>query len=541
MNAIKQALLATAAAACVLPATAGASQICVPTFAACPGGVGDAQTANLETAVQTSRTDGQADTVYMDAGYTYTDTQTLDPSGTDDLTVTGKGTTSVITSSTNLNAYVVNLTSAAASVTLKNLRIVIPASMIDNGGAGIQTRQDTLDNVEVESQNPGSSAVPSVLDGGNIKNSHIFATGIGTIYKGIDVNAFNGTGALLVQDTKIENTVIAVSADVASIPVTVRRSQIIDPTQLGVAAYQGGQATVENSYFHVAGSGVALDATSNSAAGAGIAADHVTAIRTGGLNAPAVEAQVLNVAGYGNATATAKNSIFRGFQSSWNRQAPVGVTKGDAFVTVAYSNGPQAGGDAGDGVLTAGPGNIDQDPLFAGAQDFHLTGGSPSIDTGDPAAGGNAGPDLDGLTRLLDGNGDCAARRDMGAYEFQGGQGNCQQIPPPDPQPPGAQQNSGGSAGSTQPAPGFGSDPLIKLPAKAKVKRGKVILIVKNGNTFQVDATAPGAKPFKLGAKGSAKLELKVAKRARKLRVKLTVTDPRGQKRVVAKTLKIKR
>ena len=66
-----------------------------------------------------------------------------------------------------------------------------------------------------------------------------------------------------------------------------------------------------------------------------------------------------------------------------------------------------------------GEGNIDQDPLFAAPQadDFHLGAGSPCIDAGTPEIAGLPEYDLDGLSRLADGDQDGVALPDLGAYE----------------------------------------------------------------------------------------------------------------------------
>jgi hypothetical protein len=69
--------------------------------------------------------------------------------------------------------------------------------------------------------------------------------------------------------------------------------------------------------------------------------------------------------------------------------------------TVTYSD--VAGGWEGEG-------NIDEDPLFVGSNDYHLQAGSPCIDAGTPD--GAPADDLEGNPR--------DEKPDMGAYEFYG-------------------------------------------------------------------------------------------------------------------------
>jgi hypothetical protein len=66
-----------------------------------------------------------------------------------------------------------------------------------------------------------------------------------------------------------------------------------------------------------------------------------------------------------------------------------------------------------------GQGNIDQDPLFAAPDDYHLVFGSPCVDTGtNSPPGGLPEYDLDFSPRPLDGDLNDIAIADMGAYEL---------------------------------------------------------------------------------------------------------------------------
>jgi hypothetical protein len=92
-----------------------------------------------------------------------------------------------------------------------------------------------------------------------------------------------------------------------------------------------------------------------------------------------------------------------------------------------------------------GAGNAFSDPLdlfinLPGGN-YRLRPGSPAVDSGPagaPAAGESA-TDLDRLARVVDGNGDCRARRDKGSYELRGLEKEC----PPPRKPPVVSSHSG--------------------------------------------------------------------------------------------------
>jgi parallel beta-helix repeat protein len=117
-------------------------------------------------------------------------------------------------------------------------------------------------------------------------------------------------------------------------------------------------------------------------------------------------------------TTTVTNSIF------WNREPPTEkkiFLWGTNDLSISFSD-LQGGAEAvytwPASTVNWGPGMIDADPLFADPfsllSDFHLTAGSPCIDTGDPDFRPEPGEtDIDGDPRIL------KDRVDMGADEYK--------------------------------------------------------------------------------------------------------------------------
>lgn len=120
-------------------------------------------------------------------------------------------------------------------------------------------------------------------------------------------------------------------------------------------------------------------------------------------------------------TATLRNSVARaessgGFDLLADR-ATIGLDF-SSFNTRSLANGGVAP-EAGSG------GNVAGDPLLAA--DYSLGPGSPLVDRGDPSVLLPGELDLAGAARSVDGNGDCAAAPDIGAFERPD---TCPIVPP---------------------------------------------------------------------------------------------------------------
>jgi hypothetical protein len=231
-------------------------------------------------------------------------------------------------------------------------------------------------------------------------------------------------------------------------PVTVQRSTVSAKTGISsfggltaqrvrvtaefLGAFAQGALTVDHGTVRMIGNGSAVSASSFASAlnalPASITARHVTAVGPGVGTGVGIGGQCVEQGGIqypAPAQATIRNSIVRGFANDLVRSGgtcPDGIQTAPATVDVAYSVfDPAKRISAGPGVITEGAGNQNVDPQLTdvGGGNFKPVQGSPVIDTGDPAApsAGELTVDLDGNARVQDGNGDGAARRDIGAFE----------------------------------------------------------------------------------------------------------------------------
>jgi hypothetical protein len=441
----------------------------VPTFSAnCANAGGNVAEADLEKAMNTNGSDGVADTIIVAAGTRSEDGAfepssgfknpgVFEPAGKDPLTIVGAGRGStILTSAGTGNVYLVSLGSAGArAITLKDLTLQIPTTFTDDGGAAVQLfTNDSLERVEIVSLNPGSDAVVAGGLGNVARDVQVHGSGSGTVADG-----FEAEGELTVEDSQLDGASWGLIGGGTGALLTARRV-----TETGTRTYgavsTNGTVRVENSVFGM-DDGIALYA---SAVGTDslVSADHLTALNSGGAAQAAMELRRFSN-GAGKIDIEVANSILRGFGSGYKIEAAGGPGIGPASLTVRYSNFQATG--TGVGVLDLATGNIDVDPLFN--PDFSLPANSPSVDAGDPAPTGLT-TDFIGAPRPNDGNGDGAAVRDQGAFEYQRPVSPVVDTPAP---------GGGAGGGGTGPAPDRKApQTTLKAGLGAKLAQGTVKL-----------------------------------------------------------------
>lgn len=395
----------------------------------CDGGT----TADLQPALTAAQGNAGADTVRISAG-TFIASPDFVYNGTSDpVTILGAGPATRLTRSGPGNVLKVSSTPQS---NISDLTVVPPAGTSSNQSVGIQANNAKITSVIVDPSGATGYVTGFDLNTGELNDvtallsttgtQNVAARIVGTSASAIasvDGSSLSGEYGLLltVPDSYVTGT-----------RITGRQTGLRTERNLSVSNTQIRVTPAGANQF-----GLVVDSTSN----ATVFARHVTIVGDGGTGSSAgLYARAFHLSGPAiNVQVYANSTIVRGFTSSFARVASPPGPNASATITPTYSNFPPNAA----GSYTPHASNLDVDPLFADAPggDFRLAAGSPVIDRGSPQGIiGGEGPDLAGNPRVVDGNGDGSAIRDIGAFEFQ---------PPPPQAPPGGTTPGGTTPGGT--------------------------------------------------------------------------------------------
>jgi serine protease len=379
-------------------AWAAAQTYCVHQTGTCPVSQVD-EGADLQTALNLAASHSGS-TVSIGAG-TFTRAGGFQFSSPSDVAISGAGAGQTIIQATAPASNVFTVNSSATS-TLSGVNIDVTSGVLN----GLALAGAVASGIAVTVE-PGAltSGVGAHVIGGLAKIDSSTIQGAQTAIEdetsggflglsGDTLSAVGGLGALnatvVAQDLRINASGVAVDANGEKAEVTVD----------GLLVVIAGSASIANAVTAVNGSSMTV------------------------RSATIVDADNSNdigVASYGNedeTSLTVSDSIVWGFPVA-DRRSAIGL---GATASLTLNNDDihlaPASPDAGKYIHNN---DIDVDPLFVSPAigDYHLRFGSPAIDAGGACHETcETVPDLDGLTRPIDGNGDGIAVRDMGAFEY---------------------------------------------------------------------------------------------------------------------------
>jgi hypothetical protein len=394
-------------------ASAGADTYCVnQTGCDAPHDKGN----NFQAALTDAKNNPGPDTVKLGAagvaaagGYVYDDPAPLHIEGVGGRLV-GSGTSIITNNASSPSSLTVLKVLGSTDSTITGVEVGVPGGT-GFGNIGIDT-SGTVSNVLVNANGPASGQSKGVVveAGGRIVDTDVI------LPTDLVTTAVQLVGAgTTVEDSHLE-AAVGVSTGLGSGSATVRR---IDGVISSLAVFvSSGDLVVEDSLFvtRVGNGFVHQGATVNATADAALRLNHVTLVGSAKTGARGITA----TANSSKVEISVRNSVLTYYDTMLLRSANAG---GSATISTDYS-------DYHTGTpVENGPGSIvetnhmDVDPGFLSASDHHLRADSPLLDAGDPAglAAGETPTDAAGAPRIADGDGNCNARRDIGAFEFTPG------------------------------------------------------------------------------------------------------------------------
>jgi hypothetical protein len=401
-------------AAVALPSSAAADTYCVAK-PDCVAAGGIDKGSNVQDGLNAAQANAGPDRVEIGPGqyvgpFKYFDNGT---SGQVEIVGSGKDQTHLTHQDPNF-ASALYVEGKGTSV-VRDLNVVVPAI---SGARGLSLSRASASGVDITADPAATNVVGLLMDSaGSFSN--------GAVELPIDAAGNNegiklSSGSLDVHDA----SATAPTAIVSESQATVKRVRL-KATVFGVRTSLG-TTTVEDSLIDLRGANPAVSTIgllasngNNVAKSLTLDARHVTIVGNGA----AKQVGALSASSATNAGQIAnlelRDSVISNVAKPVSRQAN---NNGTANLVSDYSDHPTPGPalNVGAGTMTIDH-HIEADPGFVdpAADDFRLKPDSPLVEAGDPAglSGSESATDLLGNPRVADGNADCQARRDVGAFE----------------------------------------------------------------------------------------------------------------------------
>jgi hypothetical protein len=405
------------------PSSAGATTWCV-TDTACEAG-GGTQSPDLGAALLSASGNPGHDRVEVGAGTFDENTATgaFAYLGTDPLDVVGEGVGQTVLHDSTPAPFDPVLSVNGASTTVSGFTFEMNLA----GERGLQLAGGgSASSVEARL---GTGATPAgttgfVFIGPGAESLSNASTVLAASNNSLGINVVGAPGATI-EDVQLsaESGIFIEGAD-ASAENVIRRARIIAADGPGVSVSKGS-STVENSLVQVLSPGdlgLSVFNSNDITEAFDLEARHTTIIGPGpGISSTGASVFADDPVGAQLPALVLRDSIVSGFLTPL-ACSQTNPTDDIPTLTTEYSNYPSIGVNIAPGCTFTETNHLTADPMFVNpAGNFHLETTSPLIDAGTPGplGGSESTTDLDGNPRLVDGNGDSTARRDLGAYELQ--------------------------------------------------------------------------------------------------------------------------
>ncbi len=392
----------------------------------------------LQAALTTAASNGQADTIVLDAATTYTRSGGFSysaPSGAT-LTLTGNGATVTATGS----GYAV-IVFDGGTVDVSALKVTATPGFDEGFVTRYSGTTAVLDDIAVSGATTGSGASDAIsLGGTTVTATNLSATALAS--QGVQANATSATltGVTVTGATGRQLQVDGGTAEIADVDLrdpatpsaagidvsapttvaTVRRARVAGSNG-AVAVYFSGKLTLTDSLLLIPPGGTramtAGDSNNPAVNTSDIDAERVTIVGTGASNQRAAAAGDGGSPEADQHTVTLSDSIVFAIPNPLACSAPAGAATNLITVTStalpAGGTNPNTCTDNGPGI-TLGAGVTNLLPAFADAAggDYRPLHTSPLLDLG-PTIDPLVGADLGGGLRFVGG------AVDLGAYEYQ--------------------------------------------------------------------------------------------------------------------------